>query len=259
METYMLVGFINMFEIIPAFIFPIYMLKSELYIQEGEQNKISDIVPLKKELYSKVIPLHEIRDFKYLEKQTRITVESLPKYAFQATEDKIIYGEFDILLKYFEGYKANDEILEEQISDFKSEVGYKQRKRVNSEIDSFAKIGSVNKAIAQVLLAHGTGKIIINNKNVEEYFRNERLIRTVRKPIITTEIDDKIDVFVKVRGGAEREQAFVISKEIQRALRYVDMNSILKRRIPLYESEKLPKRPKPALKGEKKSALVRKR
>jgi len=73
-------------------------------------------------------------------------------------------------------------------------------------------------AVARVYAKIGTGKIIINNKLLDEYFgrKTDRMI--VLQPLELTELGDKIDISIKVAGGGPSGQAGAIRHGITRAL-----------------------------------------
>ena len=56
-------------------------------------------------------------------------------------------------------------------------------------------------AVARVRLVAGEGNIIINGRDVAEYFNYETLIRDVKQPLVLTNNENKYDVIVKVEGG----------------------------------------------------------
>ena len=82
--------------------------------------------------------------------------------------------------------------------------------------------GRRKKSIARVYLVPGTGKIVINKKDMDEYFGLETLKLIVRQPLVLTETADKYDVLVNVRGGGFTGQAGAIRHGISRALLNVD-------------------------------------
>ena len=55
-------------------------------------------------------------------------------------------------------------------------------------------------AIARVYAKVGTGKIVINNKLLDDYFgrKTDRMI--VKQPLVLTELGDKLDISVSVVG-----------------------------------------------------------
>ena len=65
---------------------------------------------------------------------------------------------------------------------------------------------------------NGTGSIIINGRDINDYFGLETLKLVVRQPLVTTELVDKVDVVVSVCGGGVSGQAGAIRHGIARAL-----------------------------------------
>ena len=65
---------------------------------------------------------------------------------------------------------------------------------------------------------YGTGSIIINGRDINDYFGLETLKLVVRQPLVTTELVDKVDVVVSVCGGGVSGQAGAIRHGISRAL-----------------------------------------
>ncbi len=82
--------------------------------------------------------------------------------------------------------------------------------------------GRRKSSIARVYLVPGTGKIIINKKDMEEYFGLDTLKLIVKQPLVLTETTDKYDVLVNVHGGGFTGQAGAIRHGISRALLQVD-------------------------------------
>lgn len=73
-------------------------------------------------------------------------------------------------------------------------------------------------SVARVFLRHGTGKIIVNKKPIEEYFDRETSIMIVNQPLKVTNSQDKFDISANVRGGGSSGQAGAILLGIARAL-----------------------------------------
>ena len=82
--------------------------------------------------------------------------------------------------------------------------------------------GRRKKSIARVYLTQGTGKIMINKRDIDEYFGLETLKVIVRQPLNATDTLDKFDVLVNVRGGGFTGQAGAIRHGISRALLQAD-------------------------------------
>ena len=74
-------------------------------------------------------------------------------------------------------------------------------------------------AVARVrLYANGTGKITINNRDINEYLLLDTLKLVVRQPLVLTETADKYDVIVNVYGGGYTGQTGAIRQGIAKAL-----------------------------------------
>jgi len=82
--------------------------------------------------------------------------------------------------------------------------------------------GRRKSAVARVRIREGRGKIVINGRNVDDFFSQERDRKAVRAPLKDTGNLDKIDVFVKVSGGGFTGQAGAVVLGIARALRKKD-------------------------------------
>ena len=79
--------------------------------------------------------------------------------------------------------------------------------------------GRRKSSIARVRVYEGgTGSIIINGRDIDEYFGLETLKMVVRQPLVTTELVGKLDVVCTVKGGGVSGQAGAIRHGISRAL-----------------------------------------
>ena len=88
--------------------------------------------------------------------------------------------------------------------------------------ERFYGTGRRKKSIARVYLVPGTGKIVINKRDIDEYFGLETLKLIVRQPLAATQTADKFDVLVNVHGGGTTGQAGAIRHGISRALLQAD-------------------------------------
>ena len=88
---------------------------------------------------------------------------------------------------------------------------------------NFYGTGKRKSSIARVWLKPGTGKIMINNKSIDDYFGRETSKMVVMQPLEITENVDKYDIFVTVRGGGDSGQAGAIKHGITKALLEVDV------------------------------------
>ncbi len=82
---------------------------------------------------------------------------------------------------------------------------------------SYNAVGRRKKAVARVRLVAGEGKIVINKRDIDNYFGLETLKMTVRQPLALTNTTS-FDVLVNVCGGGVSGQAGAIRHGISRAL-----------------------------------------
>ena len=73
-------------------------------------------------------------------------------------------------------------------------------------------------AIARVFLRTGTGKFVVNDKPVDEFFSRETGRMVVRQPLELTQHMSTFDILVNVEGGGESGQAGAVRHGITRAL-----------------------------------------
>ncbi len=73
-------------------------------------------------------------------------------------------------------------------------------------------------SVARVRLIPGSGKIVINERDIDDYFDYETLKVMVRQPLVLTDTLGKYDVIVNVHGGGFTGQAGAIRHGISRAL-----------------------------------------
>ena len=78
--------------------------------------------------------------------------------------------------------------------------------------------GRRKKSVARVRLVPGNGKVVVNNREIENFFGLETLRVIVNQPLVLTGTKDKFDVLVNVHGGGFTGQAGAIRHGIARAL-----------------------------------------
>ena len=83
--------------------------------------------------------------------------------------------------------------------------------------------GRRKSSVARVRLYEGgTGSIIINGRDIDEYFGLDPLKLLVRQPLVTTNTLGKVDIVCTVAGGGVTGQAGAIRHGIARALLQVE-------------------------------------
>ena len=83
-------------------------------------------------------------------------------------------------------------------------------------------LGRRKTAVARVYLAAGKGNITINDRALEEYFKEGSLRYIVNQPFAVTKTEGQFDVKVNVVGGGTKGQAEAIRLGISRALSDLD-------------------------------------
>ncbi len=97
-----------------------------------------------------------------------------------------------------------------------------------SEIQYYG-TGRRKTSVARVYLRPGSGKIVVNKRDFDDYFPNRVLKMVIRQPLLLTETDDKFDILINVVGGGPSGQAGAIRHGISRAL--LEYNAELRPRL----------------------------
>ncbi len=84
--------------------------------------------------------------------------------------------------------------------------------------------GRRKSSVARVRVYPGTGKVTINDRDIDDYFGLETLKTIVRQPLVLTETAEKFDIVCRVSGGGVSGQAGAIRHGIARALLQFDEN-----------------------------------
>ena len=71
---------------------------------------------------------------------------------------------------------------------------------------------------ARIYLSSGKGNIKVNDRDLDVYFGRKVAQMLVMQPLEMTELTDKVDVNIKVKGGGSFGQAGAIRHGISRAL-----------------------------------------
>ena len=84
--------------------------------------------------------------------------------------------------------------------------------------------GRRKNSVARVRVYNGTGKITINDRDIDDYFGLETLKLIVRQPLAVAVVEGKFDIVVRVAGGGVSGQAGAIRHGLSRALLVYDEN-----------------------------------
>jgi len=80
-------------------------------------------------------------------------------------------------------------------------------------------------SVARVFVRDGSGKIVVNGKDVAEYFKSEEQVRVVHQPLLVTSNEKKFDIVINVVGGGLKGQAAACLHGISRALTQIDQDA----------------------------------
>ena len=116
-------------------------------------------------------------------------------------------------------------------------------------------------SVARVRLYPGTGKITINDRDIDDYFGLDTLKLIVRQPLELTETTARFDVVARVNGGGVTGQAGAIRHGIARALLVYDaeLRPALKKAGFLTRDPRMKERKKYGLKAARRAPQFSKR
>ncbi len=125
----------------------------------------------------------------------------------------------------------------------------------------FYATGKRKDSVAKVWLAPGNGKIVVNNKDLNEYFELNVTRDLLSAPLILTEKTSDFDIRVTVMGGGKSGQAGAIRLGVSRALVLLDpdLRGVLKSAGFLTRDSRVKERKKYGKKGARASFQFSKR
>ena len=86
--------------------------------------------------------------------------------------------------------------------------------------------GRRKSSVARVRIYQGTGKVTINDRDIDDYFGLDTLKYIVRQPLTLTGTDEKFDIVCRVSGGGVTGQAGAIRHGVARALLQYDSENL---------------------------------
>jgi small subunit ribosomal protein S9 len=121
--------------------------------------------------------------------------------------------------------------------------------------------GRRKSSVARVRLVPGEGKVIVNNREIEDYIPFAALREVVKQPLVATETVGAYDILVNVKGGGYTGQAGAIRHGIARALLQADpeFRPALKSAGLLTRDARMKERKKYGLKGARRAPQFSKR
>ena len=121
--------------------------------------------------------------------------------------------------------------------------------------------GRRKSSVARVRLYPGSGKITINNRDVDDYFGLETLKLIINQPFGVTGTAGKFDIVANVNGGGISGQAGAIRHGVARALLLADESYrvLLKKSGFLTRDPRMKERKKYGLKAARRASQFSKR
>ena len=116
-------------------------------------------------------------------------------------------------------------------------------------------------SVARVRVYTGTGKVTINDRDIDNYIGLETLKLIVRSPLVLLGLEGKYDVVVRVSGGGVSGQAGAIRHGLARALlqQNEENRSVLKKAGFLTRDPRMKERKKYGLKAARRAPQFSKR
>ena len=121
--------------------------------------------------------------------------------------------------------------------------------------------GRRKSSVARVRLYQGTGKVTINDRDIDDYFGLETLKLIVRQPLNLTKTEGKFDSVCRVAGGGVTGQAGAIRHGVSRALLEFspELRPVLKKAGFLTRDPRMKERKKYGLKAARRAPQFSKR
>jgi small subunit ribosomal protein S9 len=122
-------------------------------------------------------------------------------------------------------------------------------------------IGRRKAAVARVFVTEGTGKIVINKRELEHYFPSSILQFIVKQPLNKLEVLEKYDIRINMQGGGYKGQAEAARLGIARALVKInpDNKPVLRAEGFITRDPRVVERKKPGQPGARKKFQFSKR
>ncbi len=132
---------------------------------------------------------------------------------------------------------------------------------MSAEQAIFTGTGRRKTSTARVRITEGTGKLIANDREFEDYFSHDNFAKQAFAPLLTVELRDKIDVVANVAGGGVAGQAGAVAHGIARALQKLnpELRAALKKAGHLTRDDRMKERKKPGQPGARKRFQFSKR
>lgn len=121
--------------------------------------------------------------------------------------------------------------------------------------------GRRKSSVARVRIRLGKGKLLVNKKELADYFKRQQDREAIIAPLKTVDVEKVFDIFVNVRGGGTTGQSGATRLGIARALKNYDENYMqpLRNSGHLTRDSRMVERKKPGQRGARKKFQFSKR
>lgn len=132
---------------------------------------------------------------------------------------------------------------------------------MSDKTDCYWGTGRRKSSVARVRLLNGKGRMVINGRELQEFFRIEKDRLTATEPLKLTQAGPRYDVFINVSGGGITGQAGAVKLGIARALIKADetLEKALRDKKMLTRDPRMKERKKYGRKGARKGFQFSKR
>ena len=122
-------------------------------------------------------------------------------------------------------------------------------------------VGKRKSAVARVYLRPGNGRIVVNQRDFQEYFPLETTRNLARQPLVLVNVGPELDILVNVQGGGPEGQAGAIKHGLSRALVALnpELRPILKKAGLLTRDPRIKERKKYGRRGARRGCQYSKR
>lgn len=130
-----------------------------------------------------------------------------------------------------------------------------------ADVPVYAAVGRRKSSVARVRLTPGKGKIVVNSRNVEDYFGRLSQRTQLSEPLELLKVNNNYDIHANVKGGGLTGQAGAIRHGIARALVAADaeFKPVLKKAGLLTRDSREKERKKYGLRGARRAFQFSKR
>ena len=123
-------------------------------------------------------------------------------------------------------------------------------------------LGRRKAAVARVRVRPGSGSVVVNGRDVSEYFPSDHWVTAALRPLAVVEKPDGFDVIVNARGGGKTGQSEAVALGVARALCKIDHEAhyeVLRKAGQLTRDSRVVERKKYGLRGARRAFQFSKR